>query len=152
MSGMHGSFSGQQMETEVIDYLLVEKTLGALPLYSRNKTQPAHTGDPPPHPLSFTTVSGYPLSLGQVVISSSICAQAYPGMLRACCWQRWVMVLVSRGRPRPGSCRGAERSKNLLGFYKTVISVPLCYLSGFEGDCSSQSGFNPAKPHSKITV
>lgn len=54
------------------------------------------------------------------------------------------MVLVSGGGPRPGRWYGAGRSKDLSGSYKIVISVLLGILSGFEVDCSSQSGFNPA--------
>lgn len=105
--GMHGSFSGQQMETGAIDYLLVKKTLGTLPSLQEEQDSARRPSAAPP-----------PLSLGQVVSSSSICAQAYPGTLRAYCWQRWVMVFVSRGGPRPGSWHRAGRNKNLLGSCK----------------------------------
>lgn len=146
MWGIHGSFSGQQMEAEVIDYLLVEKTLETLPFTTvgTRLSQPTQETFCSPH--SFVFYSGLWMSF--VPRSGSF---LFVHLCTGIPWHAESLLLAKMGdgvcerrRTQARHLARGRRSKNLLGSCTIVIFVPLCVPSSFEVDCSPQSGFNPA--------
>ena len=145
---MHSSFSSHPISSDGTEWEIVcwqRNPCGPCLHCRRNKTlrQPTRETLRLP-PLSSTMVSGCPSSPSQVsFLLIHLCRSVYPGILRACCWQRWVVVLVSRGVPRPGAWHGARCLPSFEG-RDVLQGCHFCSVVHASLDRFSQPGFNPA--------